>query len=88
METILLFYIKGESIIDSIGQVGSAADFAKDVTLVRNSNVLTGDTNINDAFDRNIEWTNPKEMIFLIISANTPLAMPILVNQLIQNQST
>ena len=53
-----LVLLKGESIIDSIGQVGSSADFAKDVTLVRNSNVLTGDNNINDTFDRNIEWTS------------------------------
>ena len=50
--------LKGETIIDSIGQVGNSNDFAKDVTLVRNSNVLTGDTNILDAFDWNKEWRN------------------------------
>ncbi|KAB7667695.1 5'-nucleotidase C-terminal domain-containing protein [Bacillus sp. B1-b2] len=48
--------LKGETIIDSIGQVGSAADFAKDVTLIRNSDVLTGDSNITDAFDSSTEW--------------------------------
>jgi predicted extracellular nuclease len=53
-----LVLLKGDSIIDSIGQVGSSADFAKDVTLVRNSDVLTGDKNSKDIFDRNVEWTN------------------------------
>ncbi|WP_176474070.1 5'-nucleotidase C-terminal domain-containing protein [Niallia circulans] len=53
-----LVLLKGESIIDSIGQVGSNADFAKDVTLIRNSDVLSGDKNVKDSFDRNVEWTN------------------------------
>ncbi|HWJ77554.1 MAG TPA: chitobiase/beta-hexosaminidase C-terminal domain-containing protein, partial [Niallia sp.] len=50
--------LKGETIIDSIGQVGSSADFAKDVTLIRNSDVLTGDKNSTDAFDSSKEWTS------------------------------
>ncbi len=47
---------KSGEIVDSIGQVGSSADFAKDVTLVRKSSVLTGDTNINDPFNSALEW--------------------------------
>lgn len=42
---------KDGQIIDSIGQVGSSEDFGKDRTLVRNSSVFAGDTEINDAFD-------------------------------------
>ncbi|WP_226580912.1 cell wall-binding repeat-containing protein [Halobacillus litoralis] len=38
-------------IVDSLGQVGSDADFAKDVTLTRMTDKLTGDKNPNDAFD-------------------------------------
>ncbi|MGE7600200.1 endonuclease [Lysinibacillus fusiformis] len=48
---------KSSEIIDSIGQVGSSADFAKDVTLVRKSSVLFGDTNISDTFNSASEWT-------------------------------
>lgn len=44
------------TIIDSIGQIGSSADFAKDVTLVRNSNIVAGDTIIDDAFNA-AEWS-------------------------------
>ena len=36
---------KGETIVDSIGQVGTDADWGKDVSLVRNSDTLSGDTN-------------------------------------------
>lgn len=44
-------------IIDSIGQIVDRVENIKDVTLVRNSNVMTGDTNPNDAFDPSVEWT-------------------------------
>ncbi|MED3802365.1 endonuclease [Lysinibacillus xylanilyticus] len=49
---------KSGEIVDSIGQVGSSADFAKDVTLVRKASVLTGDTNINDPFNSASEWNS------------------------------
>lgn len=52
---------KSGTIIDSIGQVGSSADYGKDVTLVRNSNIVAGDTIIDDAFNP-AEWTTlPKD---------------------------
>ena len=35
---------KGNEVIDSFGQVGSAEGKALDVSLVRNSNITTGDT--------------------------------------------
>jgi len=49
---------KSGEIVDSIGQVGSSVDFAKDVTLVRKASVLTGDTNINDPFISASEWNS------------------------------
>ena len=55
---------KNGQVVDSIGQVGSVENVLADVSLVRNSDVLTGDTNINDTFDRNKEWTNARERYF------------------------
>lgn len=49
-----LFY-NGE-IVDSFGQLGEGSDFAKDVTLVRQSSVTTGDRNFDDAIDISNEW--------------------------------
>ena len=49
---------KNGVVVDSIGQVGSVENTLADVSLVRNSNVLTGDTIIDDAFDWSLEWTN------------------------------
>lgn len=52
---------KSDTIIDSIGQIGSRAIWGSDVTLVRNSNIQTGDTNTSDAFNP-AEWaTLPKD---------------------------
>ncbi|KGP91442.1 endonuclease [Pontibacillus chungwhensis BH030062] len=49
-----LFY-KGE-IVDSFGQLGDSSDFAKDVTLVRQSSVTGGDRTFDDAFETSDEW--------------------------------
>ena len=54
---------KGETIVDSIGQVGTEADWGKDVSLVRNSDILSGDTNLTDAFDPS-KWTDLGKDIF------------------------
>ncbi|QHA94390.1 hypothetical protein GNK04_21320 [Bacillus sp. N1-1] len=48
---------KTNVVIDSIGQIGSADDFAKDMTLVRNNDVKSGDTDATDAYDVTSEWT-------------------------------
>lgn len=48
---------KADTVIDSIGQVGSVVKFGEDVTLVRKSSVTTGDTIIDDAFNAAVEWT-------------------------------
>ncbi|WP_245976670.1 endonuclease [Oceanobacillus arenosus] len=48
---------KAGKVIDSIGQVGKRIENLKDVTLVRNSDITTGDKIIDDAFDPAIEWT-------------------------------
>ncbi|WP_428907991.1 5'-nucleotidase C-terminal domain-containing protein [Niallia sp. Krafla_26] len=55
---------KNGEVVDSIGQVGSVEDVLSDVTLVRNSDVLTGDTIIDDAFNHNKEWTNLGKDVF------------------------
>lgn len=43
------------TIIDSIGQIGSTSDFAKDVTLIRKPGIFTGDTDPNDVYTLD-EW--------------------------------
>ncbi|MDE0584019.1 endonuclease [Planococcus sp. A6] len=43
--------------IDSVGQVGTRIENMKDVTLVRNSDIQSGDSVVNDAFDPSSEWT-------------------------------
>lgn len=48
---------KSGSPIDSIGQVGSRVENMKDVTLVRNPDILSGDSVVSDAFDPSAEWT-------------------------------
>ncbi|SFJ46078.1 hypothetical protein SAMN04487936_102259 [Halobacillus dabanensis] len=51
--------MKDESgVIDSIGQIGSEDEFGTDVTLVRNAEVTTGDTDPNDSFSVNDEWNS------------------------------
>ncbi|MFI8688039.1 chitobiase/beta-hexosaminidase C-terminal domain-containing protein [Rossellomorea sp. NPDC077527] len=49
---------KNDTVIDSIGQVGSVANFAKDVTIVRKDSITTGDTDITNSFDPSIEWNS------------------------------
>lgn len=48
---------KSGDVIDSLGQAGVRVENLKDVTLVRNSDVLTGDTVIDNPFDPAVEWT-------------------------------
>lgn len=48
---------KNGNVVDSIGQVGTRIENLKDVTLVRNSSITTGDTIIDDAFNPSVEWT-------------------------------
>lgn len=55
---------KNGEIIDSIGQIGSSADFAKDVTLVRKESIISGDKNPNDAFSFETEWINLGKDVF------------------------
>ncbi len=50
------------NVIDSIGQTGERIGNMKDVTLVRNGDIISGDTVIDDAFDPSTEWTSlPKD---------------------------
>ena len=55
---------KNGSVVDSIGQVGSVENTLQMYHLVRNSNILTGDTIIDDAFDKTKEWTDLGKDIF------------------------
>lgn len=47
---------KSGEVVDSIGKVGVDNNFGADVTLVRKSSITTGDSIIDDNFDRNVEW--------------------------------
>ncbi len=47
---------KGNTFIDSFGQVGTRDNWGTDVTLVRNSDVTKGDAVVDDVFDRTKEW--------------------------------
>lgn len=49
---------KNGVVIDSIGQVGSVENSLADVSLVRNSSIVLGDTVIDNTFDKTVEWTN------------------------------
>nr|WP_100069917.1 endonuclease [Planococcus donghaensis] len=62
---------KGGTPIDSIGQVGSNAVFAKDVTLVRNPDIQVGDSVVNDAFDPSTEWTAYPTNTFEYLGSHT-----------------
>ena len=62
---------KNGQVIDSIGQVGSIANVLADVSLVRNSNVISGDKIINDSFDKSIEWTNLGKDVFSDLGKHT-----------------
>jgi LPXTG-motif cell wall-anchored protein len=62
---------KVDTIIDSIGQVGTTVNWAVDVTLVRKSNVLTGDTDLKDEFNKNNEWTKKDKDDFTDLGKHT-----------------
>ncbi|MDF2178850.1 ExeM/NucH family extracellular endonuclease [Aliiglaciecola sp. CAU 1673] len=55
---------KDGELVDSFGQVGNGADFAKDVSLVRNQGIITGDTDSSNAFSYSDEWTNLGTNVF------------------------
>ncbi|RLL47144.1 endonuclease/exonuclease/phosphatase [Oceanobacillus piezotolerans] len=58
-------------VIDSIGQVGVRIENLKDVTLVRNSDILSGDTVIDDAFAPEAEWTSHPKDTFNYLGSHT-----------------
>ncbi|WP_176142062.1 endonuclease [Solibacillus isronensis] len=62
---------KSGVIVDSIGQAGARINNKADVTLVRNSNITRGDTNITDSFDPTSEWTNLGKDNFSNIGSHT-----------------
>lgn len=55
---------KDGELIDSFGQVGNGADFAKDMTLVRKQGIISGDTDSSNAFSYSDEWTNLGTNVF------------------------
>ncbi|MHA7139626.1 cell wall-binding repeat-containing protein [Rossellomorea arthrocnemi] len=61
---------KNGTVIDSIGQVGSGADFAKDVSIVRNDSVMSGDADVTDAFNLSVEWTDQGKDVFSDLGAH------------------
>ncbi|WP_061810415.1 S-layer homology domain-containing protein [Rossellomorea vietnamensis] len=48
---------KGDTVIDSIGQVGSSATFASEVTLLRKDSVFTGDSDETNDFEPSVDWS-------------------------------
>lgn len=48
---------KDDTVIDSIGQVGTRVETLKDISLVRNTDIVHGDPIIDEAFDPRVEWT-------------------------------
>jgi len=69
----------GTNVIDSIGQVGSSANFGENVTLVRLSSVTSGDTTINNAFSAATEWLSFPQNTFNGLGAhamNCPAPSP------------
>ncbi|MEI4768719.1 endonuclease [Psychrobacillus sp. FJAT-51614] len=49
---------KSGAVVDSFGQVGQRGNYGTDTTLVRNSNITSGDKIINDSFSASAEWTS------------------------------
>lgn len=49
---------KSNQVVDSFGQVGTQVKWGENVTLVRKSSILSGDSIIDDSFDTSIEWSN------------------------------
>lgn len=47
---------KNGKIVDSFGQVGERVSWGTDVTLVRKSHIIKGDTNTEDEFTSALEW--------------------------------
>ena len=62
---------KNGTVVDSIGQVGSVENTLADVSLVRNSDILAGDTVIGDTFDKTKEWTNLGKDVFTNLGQHT-----------------
>lgn len=62
---------KGDNVIDSIGQVGSSADFASNVTLTRKDSVVIGDTDVTDGFDSTIGWNSFSENTFDFLGSHS-----------------
>ncbi|WP_271853795.1 endonuclease [Planococcus maritimus] len=62
---------KSGAAIDSIGQVGARIDNLKDVTLVRNPDIQSGDNVVNDAFNPSSEWTSYPSDTFEFLGSHT-----------------
>ncbi|TCS42024.1 ExeM/NucH family extracellular endonuclease [Reinekea marinisedimentorum] len=53
----VLLLKQNDTVVDRIGQLGNNEYFAQDVTLVRNSDITSGDSDYESAFDTSEEWT-------------------------------
>ena len=62
---------KSGAAIDSIGQVGARIDNLKDITLVRNPDIQSGDNVVNDAFNPSSEWTAYPSDTFEFLGSHT-----------------
>ncbi|WP_208558913.1 chitobiase/beta-hexosaminidase C-terminal domain-containing protein [Marinilactibacillus kalidii] len=64
-------------IVDVFGQVGERIDWGKDVTLVRNPDILKGDTIATDVFDPSVEWTTYPTDTFDYLGSHVMTGVPI-----------
>ncbi|WP_225743704.1 cell wall-binding repeat-containing protein [Marinilactibacillus sp. Marseille-P9653] len=74
-------------VIDSFGQVGERIDWGKDVTLVRNQDVLSGKTVETDAFDPANEWTEYPQDTFNYLGSHLMTGVPGEANPTLPEES-
>lgn len=67
---------KSGEVIDSFGQVGERINWGTDVTLVRKATVSSGDSNPNDAFNRDEEWIVCPKDTFTYLGSHTSDGTP------------
>lgn len=68
--------LRGSDVIDIIGEVGSAANFNLNQTLVRNEDVLVGDLDGSNAFDASV-WTSYPQDYSLNLGAHYSDCNPV-----------
>lgn len=63
-------------VVDSFGQVGERIDWGKDVTLIRNQDILSGKTVETEVFDPANEWTEYPQDTFNYLGSHVMTGVP------------